>query len=90
MNSIEQIFVVGSGRSGTTMLSRILNIHNQIFTFHEMHFLGLMYSSNNLNTLLKKKDSVNLLSELLAIQENGIFLKKRKSQFNNKSVILVV
>jgi len=85
MNSIEQIFVVGSGRSGTTMLSRILNIHNQIFTFHEMHFLGLMYSSNNLNTLLKKKDSVNLLSELLAIQENGIFLKKRKSQFKNKS-----
>ena len=34
----KKFFVVGSSRSGTTMMGRILNNHPDIFTFHELHF----------------------------------------------------
>ena len=39
MSNTQQIFIVGSSRSSTTMMGRILGNHNQIFTFKEIHFL---------------------------------------------------
>jgi len=34
----KKIFIVGNSRSGTTMLARILGNHDNVFTFHEIHF----------------------------------------------------
>ena len=41
MTKARQIFIVGSSRSGTTMMGRILSNHKDVFTFKELHFLEL-------------------------------------------------
>ena len=52
MSNTKQIFVVGSGRSGTTMMGRALNNHKDIFTFKEIHFLGWLCSENDINNFI--------------------------------------
>ena len=85
MSNTKQIFVVGSSRSGTTMMGRALNNHKDIFTFNEIHFLGWLCSKNDISNFIDKQDAIVLLSKLFAIQKNGIFLTKHHKQFNKKS-----
>ena len=85
MSNTKQIFVVGSSRSGTTMMGRALNNHKDIFTFKEIHFLGWLCSKNDINNFIDKQDAIFLLSKLFAIQKDGIFLKKNPKQFTRKS-----
>ena len=85
MNNTEQIFVVGSGRCGTTMMGRVLNNHKDIFTFKEVHFLGWLCSKDDINSLIDRQDSISLLSKLFAIQKDGIFFTKNPKQFDKKS-----
>ena len=85
MNKTEQIFVVGSGRSGTTMMGRILGNHSEVFTFNEIHYLGWLSSVSKMHQLISKQEAVMLLSELFAIQEDGIFLKKDPKNFYAKA-----
>ena len=40
MSSAKQIFIVGSSRSGTTMMGRIINNNEDVFTFNELHFFS--------------------------------------------------
>ena len=75
MNRTDQIFIVGSSRSGTTMMGRILNNHPDIFTFRELHFFGTIWT--NYTSRLNYDESVSLLSRLLCIQERGIFHQKK-------------
>ncbi len=67
----KQIFIIGSSRSGTTMMGRILSKHREVFTFKELHFFGTLWSKSSKK--INKKESVLLLARLLCIQENGIF-----------------
>jgi len=85
MNNTKQIFVVGSGRCGTTMMGRVLNKHKDIFTFEEIHFLGWLCSKDKINSLIDRQDAICLLSKLFAIQQDGIFFKKNPKQFDKKS-----
>ena len=83
-NETKQIFVVGSSRSGTTMMGRILGNHTDVFTFNELHFFGTIWSKHS-EKRLSKTEQVNMLSRLLCIQENGLFNQKKISDFNEKS-----
>ena len=87
MNSVsdtKQIFVVGSSRSGTTMMGRILGNTSGVFTFRELHFFGAIWTNNG-NQELTKKDQIDLLSRLFCIQEKGLFNQNNFSEFNAKS-----
>ena len=83
-NDNKQIFVVGSSRSGTTMMGRILGNHTDIFTFNELHFFGTIWSSHS-SKKITKINQVNILSRLLCIQENGLFNQNNISKFNDES-----
>ena len=79
MIKTKQIFIVGSSRSGTTMMGRILGLNSNVFTFRELHFFGKLWT-NNSNQKLIRKDQIDLLSRLLCIQKNGIFNQNNYSE----------
>lgn len=55
-NKSQPIFIVSSGRSGTTLLRGMLNASNQIFIPHESHFLGWAYPYYHQKTNFSDRD----------------------------------
>ena len=88
MSNTRQIFVVGSSRSGTTMMGRILNNHPHVFAFKELHFFGTIWNASS-NQALNRQEQIDLLSRLLSIQVNGLFQRQDLSNFNKKAVALL-
>ena len=88
MSEIQQIFVVGCSRSGTTMMGRILANNTEIFTFKELHFFGTIWA-NKSNQALTKDDQIKLLSRLFCIQQNGLFNQNSISGFDARSEKLI-
>ena len=84
MNKKKQIFIVGSSRSGTTMMGRILGNHQSVFTFKELHFFGTIWT-NNSDSNLDGKQQIDLLSRLLCIEKNGLFQQDNISDFNDRA-----
>tara|TARA_B100000900_G_scaffold245696_1_gene208926 strand:- start:14917 stop:15915 length:999 start_codon:yes stop_codon:yes gene_type:complete len=72
MTNSQFIFIVGSSRSGTTMMSRVLSNNRNIFTFKELHFFNILSKSNFYNKLSVNESTV-LLAKLLCVQDNSIF-----------------
>lgn len=64
-------FVVGNSRSGTTMMGRILGMHSDIFTFHELHFFEQLWSPNDIDKTIDYKQSEELFAKLLCIEREG-------------------
>ena len=89
MNKTDQIFIVGSSRSGTTMLSRILGNHSKIFTFRELHFFSRLLNSS-LSSELSNEESQHLLAKLLCVQKNGIFFQNKYKNFYNEAAKLLL
>jgi hypothetical protein len=69
----KMIFVVGSSRSGTTMLGRILGKNNVVFMLHELHFFEELYDPRSGNAPLAAEKAQNLAATLFARQRNGYF-----------------
>ena len=88
MSNTKQIFVVGSSRSGTTMMGRILGNHSDVFTFKELHFFGTIWT-NNSNQDLNRQEQIDLLSRLSCIQEDGLFNQQNISVFNEEAIALL-
>ena len=88
MSKAKQIFIVGSSRSGTTMMGRILANAPNIFTFRELHFFGTLWTNKG-NQELIKKDQVDLLSRLLCIQERGLFHQTDFVDFHSRSQSII-
>ena len=85
MGDIDKIFIVGNSRSGTTMMGRILNNHPEVFTFKELHFFDRFFSSSDQDQYIDKNEAIRLFSNLICIQEHGIFHKVDLNSYNNLS-----
>jgi omega-hydroxy-beta-dihydromenaquinone-9 sulfotransferase len=75
------IFITGNSRSGTTMMSRIMGNHPDIFTFQELHFFDEILPPSNFDTTISKTNAVKLTAGLMAIQRNGYFGSKNIEPF---------
>jgi hypothetical protein len=58
------IFIVGNSRSGSTMLSNILNRNTNVYSFRELHFFDELLSDH-----LKETDYPAVLAKLFATEE---------------------
>lgn len=70
------IFIVGYSRSGTTMMSRILNNNDSVHTFQEIHFFENMVPSQKLHNIITKNQALKLLCKLIGIQIEGFYMQK--------------
>ena len=80
MIDFQIIFIVGSSRSGTTMMGRILANNSNVFTFKELHFFNILSKSNFYNKL-SIDESIVLLAKLLCVQDNSIFEVNRYKNY---------
>jgi hypothetical protein len=71
------VFVVGSSRSGTTMIGRVLNQHSAIRTFPELHFFEQLCESGEMASVMDRQDAERLMDRLIGIMEEG-FLHYRR------------
>lgn len=69
------IFVVGSSRSGTTMLGRILGLHTDVHTFGELHFFEQLAQEEDLSPgkVWPYDESLRILEQLLTRARDGFF-----------------
>lgn len=79
------VFVTGSSRSGTTLMSRILNQHSSIFSFNELHYFEQLCSSPKLNVSISKDEALLLADRLLGIQKEGFLKYKNKGNYNEEA-----
>ena len=84
MNTTKQIFIVGSSRSGTTMMGRIINNHRDVYTFKELHFFSRIVDSK-INIKLNRSGQIKLLARLFCVQKEGIFNQKEISNYYSQS-----
>lgn len=72
-SSFKPIFVVGASRSGTTLMGRILGTHEDVFTFHELHFFEQLWCSGDSLQPLDEAEALALTMRLFSIQRDGFF-----------------
>jgi hypothetical protein len=83
------IFIVGNSRSGTTMLSRMLNNHSRIFCLKETHFYNRWIKNKNSNTTVNQKKAIEILASLVSMQEEDYQQINLKTEYLNFSKKLI-
>ena len=78
---VKPVFVVGSSRSGTTMVGRVLNQHPSVRTFPELHFFEQMCDSESLGRELSIDDATALMDRLIGTMENGFLHYRHGGQY---------
>ena len=71
MFSDKIIFIVGNSRSGTTMMLRIFNNHDQLMVLNELHFFEELWSPIDKGKSISRADAIFLMQKLLLIQRKG-------------------
>lgn len=71
------VFIIGAERSGTTLLSEILDQHSELATWIEPFFIWEKYTYTNKNEYLDESH-VNEFNQKYIKKEFSIFLKKKK------------
>ena len=80
MEALKYIFIIGSSRSGTTMMSRVFANNSLVYTFNELHFFSQIFTKYK-KLKLEHSDAINILAELFKRQEDGLFSEKDISDF---------
>ena len=84
MSKNKIIFVIGSSRSGTTMLSRILNNHSKITSLNELHFFNDILKKK-LSDKITYKYALSICNKLLNRIDNDVWTKIDNNTFHDLS-----
>lgn len=83
MNKLSRFFIVGSPRSGTTLLQSQLVKEYNIISFPETHFFYEMRNTNKISHYLKISDSEKVYQKLTSLQDK---LNINQFVINNKGL----
>jgi len=67
------IFIVGTSRSGTTMMNRVLGGHPMVLGMNELHFFGDLWDPSGSSRPLSPGDALLMASVLLARVRKGVW-----------------
>lgn len=67
----QPIFIVGNSRSGTTLLSHILNRNKDVYSFNELHFFEKIVSLYHCKDVLTINEAIILGAKLMAAARKG-------------------
>lgn len=82
---MKQIYIVGNSRSGTTLTSRILGKHSQVFRFKELHFFEQMWIPTHPPEKLTEKQSLAMLGRLISMQRDGYYTPQKSSVYHDEA-----
>ncbi|NEO96378.1 MAG: sulfotransferase [Moorea sp. SIO3G5] len=86
---VEQIFVVGNSRSGTTLMGLILGLNSEVFTFEELHFFGQLWSEEHRDSYLTQAEAQQLAARLLSIQYSDVLRPGDPSDFSEEAKVII-
>ncbi len=72
-SSKKVVFVTGASRSGTTMLSRVLDQHSEVLGLHELHIFGDVISPQDLLKTPSVKEQIDTVATILNRQDKNIW-----------------
>jgi len=67
------------------MLSRILGLNKEVYTFQEIHFFERMIASNELNDTVTEKKAIDILNQLIGIEVEGFYKQADITIYSNES-----
>jgi hypothetical protein len=88
MSSPLKIFVLGYGRSGTTMMGHILGNHPDVYMFRELNFFEKLWDRRQEQSL-SVVEATDFAARLIGINQEGYGLLKDHTQYKEKGGKLV-
>jgi len=88
VNSPLKIFVLGYGRSGTTMMGRILGNHPDVYMFRELNFFEKLWDRKH-ERPLSVAEASDLAARLICINRHGYGILKDHAEYQEKGRIIV-
>ncbi len=79
-------FIVGNSRSGTTLISRILKNHPEIYVLNETHFFEEFSSEMETFSDLSEKQLYRLVNRMLTIQRKDYYRKAEYEEYPEESL----
>ena len=79
------IFVVGSARSGTTLMAQILGRHSRVFAFEELHFFEELWVPRDRGRILRGGQDLKLASRLIKNQKVGPYSAGTPEAFSQQA-----
>ena len=77
----DPIFIVGNSRSGTTLVSRILKKHPEIYILNETHFMEEFKRYRENLYSISKDDIWKLVNQMLTIQRKNYYRKLEYEEY---------
>ena len=71
------------------MMGRILNNHQDVHTFPELHFFEQMWSGKDKDKILSSENAQQLAARLLNISAAGYFAKKEPERYEEQAATIV-
>jgi len=80
-SKIPMIYIVGNSRSGTTLISRILSRHQDVYVLNETHFYDSHWDIRKNFYLYEKDDLIKIINQMLTIERKGIYRKSEYEEY---------
>ena len=88
MDDRKIVFIVGSSRSGTTLMAHILNNHSEVYSFNELHFFEKLWIPDY--QLIDESDAVKILHRLFCSARIHPYKNCSKNMFESEIDLLLM